>query len=99
MKPMDTFATGIDNVKLGRMSIGKTFAGGLSAVSNGEMLGALTPVKGSAGQDAIFRQAVSDQSGRKLCMYPICSASCGDEKPPLPNVAPACRKNPDRFNS
>lgn len=81
------------------MSIDKSSSGSLFAVGNGEMLGALTPAKGSACQDAIFRQAVSDQSGRKLCMYPICSAICGDEKPPLPNVAPACRKKPDRFNS
>ena len=43
MKPMDAYATGVDGIRLGRMSIDKTFSGGLSAVSKGEMLNALTP--------------------------------------------------------
>jgi len=39
--------------KLARMSIDKTFHGDLSAISKGEMLSAMTPVKGSAGYAAI----------------------------------------------
>ncbi|HJV76200.1 MAG TPA: DUF3224 domain-containing protein [Noviherbaspirillum sp.] len=53
MKPLETYATGADGVKLGRMSIDKTFYGGLSATSKGEMLNALSPVEGSAGYVAI----------------------------------------------
>ena len=53
MKPMDAYATGVDGIRLGRMSIDKTFSGGLSAVSKGEMLNALTPVDGSAGYVAM----------------------------------------------
>jgi len=41
--------------KLGRMSIDKTFHGDLEATSKGEMLSALTDVKGSAGYVAIER--------------------------------------------
>lgn len=41
--------------KLGRMSIDKTFHGGLDARSRGEMLSSLTDVKGSAGYVAIER--------------------------------------------
>lgn len=41
--------------KLGRMSIDKTFHGGLDAKSRGEMLSSLTGVKGSAGYVAIER--------------------------------------------
>lgn len=39
--------------ELGRMSIDKTFHGELDATSKGEMLAAMTPVKGSAGYVAI----------------------------------------------
>lgn len=53
MKPLDTYATGVDGVKLGRMSIDKTFIGGLSAISKGEMLNAVSPVAGSAGYVAV----------------------------------------------
>jgi hypothetical protein len=44
-----------DGVSLGRMSLEKTFACDLAATSRGEMLTALTPVKGSAGYVAIER--------------------------------------------
>jgi len=44
-----------DNPTLGRMSIDKQFQGGLTAMSQGEMLSALTAVKGSAGYVAIER--------------------------------------------
>jgi Protein of unknown function (DUF3224) len=44
-----------ERANLGRMSIGKRFHGDLEAISNGEMLSALTDVKGSAGYVAIER--------------------------------------------
>jgi Protein of unknown function (DUF3224) len=40
---------------LGRMTIDKTFSGDLQGASKGEMLTAMTPVKGSAGYVAIER--------------------------------------------
>ncbi|HVN04874.1 MAG TPA: DUF3224 domain-containing protein [Bryobacteraceae bacterium] len=43
------------SAKLGRMSIDKQFHGDLEAVSKGEMLSAVTDVKGSAGYVAIER--------------------------------------------
>jgi hypothetical protein len=64
MKPLDTYATGVDGVKLGRMSIDKTFLGGLSAVSKGEMLNALSPVEGSAGYVAV-EQVTGELEGKK----------------------------------
>lgn len=44
-----------DGVSLGRMSLAKQIEGDLVATSTGEMLSALTPVKGSAGYVAIER--------------------------------------------
>jgi hypothetical protein len=44
-----------DGVTLGRMSLDKRFEGDLSGSGQGEMLSALTPVKGSAGYVAIER--------------------------------------------
>jgi hypothetical protein len=44
---------GKDGVNFGRMSIDKTFHGELEATSKGEMLSAMTAVKGSAGYVAI----------------------------------------------
>lgn len=44
-----------DGVSLGRMSLAKQIEGDLVATSTGEMLTALTPVKGSAGYVAIER--------------------------------------------
>ncbi len=44
-----------DGVSLGRMSLDKRFEGDLVAIGKGEMLTALTPVKGSAGYVAIER--------------------------------------------
>lgn len=64
MKPLETYAAGMDGVKLGRMSIDKTFFGGLSAVSKGEMLSALSPVEGSAGYVAL-EQVTGELEGRK----------------------------------
>ena len=57
LKPLDGYAHGADGVKLGRMSIDKTFHGELAASSRGEMLSAATPVKGSAGYVAIEQVA------------------------------------------
>ena len=53
LNPLETYATGSEGIKLGRMSLDKTFYGGLSATSKGEMLSAMTLVKGSAGYVAI----------------------------------------------
>ena len=50
---------------LGRMSIAKQFHGELEGTSQGEMLSAMTPVKGSAGYVAIERVSgtLHDRSG------------------------------------
>ena len=53
LKPIDSYAKGTDGVNLGRMSIDKSFKGDLQATSAGEMLSAMTPVKGSAAYVAI----------------------------------------------
>lgn len=53
LKPLEPSAKGSAGVTLGRMSIDKTFRGDLEATSRGEMLSAMTPVKGSAGYVAI----------------------------------------------
>lgn len=44
-----------DSKDLGRLTIDKTFRGDLSGTSHGQMLTAITPVKGSAGYVAIER--------------------------------------------
>lgn len=54
MKPLTTPDTA-DGVSLGRMALDKRFEGDLQATGHGEMLTALTPVKGSAGYVAIER--------------------------------------------
>ncbi|HMB40607.1 MAG TPA: DUF3224 domain-containing protein [Balneolaceae bacterium] len=53
LNPLDGYAKGGNGVKLGRMSIEKTWNGELKAKSKGEMLSAMTSVKGSAGYVAI----------------------------------------------
>lgn len=53
LNPMDSYAKGSGGIKLGRMSIDKSFHGDLSATSKGEMLSAMTSTKGSAGYVAI----------------------------------------------
>lgn len=45
----------VDGVSLGRMSLDKKFEGELEGTGQGEMLTALTPIKGSAGYVAIER--------------------------------------------
>lgn len=54
MKPQGE-STATEGVTTGRMSLNKRFEGDLVAVGEGEMLTALTPVKGSAGYVAIER--------------------------------------------
>jgi hypothetical protein len=54
MKPQQE-PSASDGVSLGRMSLEKQFVGDLEAVGKGEMLTAMTPVKGSAGYVAIER--------------------------------------------
>lgn len=53
LNPLDGYAKGENGIKLGRMSIEKTWNGDLKAKSRGEMLSAMTSVKGSAGYVAI----------------------------------------------
>jgi hypothetical protein len=50
--------------KLGRMSINKTLSGGLVATTVGQMLSAMTDVKGSAGYVAL-EQVVGELDGKK----------------------------------
>src|SRR4051812_19567000 len=56
---------------VGRLSIDKTFRGGLSATSVGEMLSAGTPVRGSAGYVAIERVtgALGGKAGSFVLMH------------------------------
>ncbi|MBN8538418.1 MAG: DUF3224 domain-containing protein [Deltaproteobacteria bacterium] len=65
LNPIESYAKGSNGVKLGRMSIDKTFRGELSATSKGEMLSAMTSVKGSAGYVAIeyVTGSLSDKKG------------------------------------
>lgn len=53
VKPLNGYTSGRNGIQLGRMSIDKQFFGDLEATSKGEMLSAMTPVKGSAGYVAI----------------------------------------------
>lgn len=64
LSPLETYADGQHGMKLGRMSIDKTFEGDLDADSRGEMLSAMTPEKGSAGYVAI-EQVEGTLSGKK----------------------------------
>ena len=64
LSPLDFYAQGLDGVNLGRMSIDKQFKGALEATSKGEMLSAMTKVKGSAGYVAI-EQVSGVLSGKK----------------------------------
>jgi hypothetical protein len=65
LKPLDAFAKGRHGINLGRMSIDKTFRGDLVGKSLGEMLSAMTSVKGSAGYVAIeqFNGTLQGKSG------------------------------------
>lgn len=61
---LDGYAKGENGVKLGRRSIEKTWNGELKAKSKGEMVSAMTPVKGSAGYVAI-EQVTGTLAGKK----------------------------------
>ncbi|MBD3615158.1 MAG: DUF3224 domain-containing protein [Gracilimonas sp.] len=63
-KPMDGYVLGKDGVSMNRMSIDKIFIGELDATSKGEMLSAMTPVKGSAGYVAL-EQVRGSLQGKK----------------------------------
>ena len=63
LKPIESYAAGKDGINLGRMSIDKSFRGDLEASSQGEMLSAMTSVKGSAGYVAI-EQVTGNLAGR-----------------------------------
>ena len=63
MKPLDGYAQGNKGIQMNRMSIDKSFDGDLSGASKGEMLSAMTPVKGSAGYVAI-EQVDGDLNGK-----------------------------------
>lgn len=63
LTPMESFATGQEGLKLGRLSIEKTFAGALNAVSRGEMFSAITTTPGSAGYVAV-EQVQGELDGR-----------------------------------
>ena len=54
MKPLSDPSVA-DGVSLGRMALNKRFEGDLQGTGQGEMLTAMTPVKGSAGYVAIER--------------------------------------------
>lgn len=64
LSPLGSYAQGFNGVNLGRMSIDKQFKGDLEATSMGEMLSAMTSVKGSAGYVAI-EQVSGVLSGKK----------------------------------
>ena len=64
LNPMECYASGEDDNNLARMSLDKTFHGELEADSKGEMLSAMTAVKGSAGYVAI-EQVVGNLSGKQ----------------------------------
>ncbi len=65
LQPLETHVGGSDGIKLGRLSIEKTFHGELAATSKGEMLTATTSVEGSAGYVAIeqVKGTLSGHSG------------------------------------
>jgi len=64
LNPLDFYAKGEDGVNFRRMSIDKSFHGELEATSKGEMLSAMTSIKGSAGYVAI-EQVTGSLSGKK----------------------------------
>jgi len=64
LNPLDSYAKGINGIKLGHVSIDKTFHGELDATSQGEMLSAMTAIQGSAGYVAI-EQVNGTLSGKK----------------------------------
>ena len=64
LSPLDFSVQSDEKTKMARMSIDKKFDGHLDATSKGEMLSALTSVKGSAGYVAIEKVS-GTLSGKK----------------------------------
>ena len=64
LDPVEAYAEGIEGNQLGRMTLEKTFQGELDATSQGEMLSAMTNIKGSAGYVAI-EQVTGTLSGKQ----------------------------------
>ena len=64
LEPMETYSKSVDGSTLARMSIDKIFHGELSAESKGEMLSAMTTVKGAAGYVAI-EQVTGSLAGKQ----------------------------------
>lgn len=71
MKPSESYAPSGNGLDMGRMSLDKTFEGDLDATSKGEMLSAMTAVKGSAGYVAIERVSgiLSGKQGDFVLMH------------------------------
>lgn len=63
LDPQEAYHDGDEGIRMGRMSINKTFSGDLDATSVGEMLSAFTSTKGSAGYVAI-EQVTGSLSGK-----------------------------------
>jgi hypothetical protein len=64
LRPLESFAQGSEGIRLGRMSIDKTFRGDLVGRSQGEMLSAMTNIEGSAGYVAIEKVSGTLQGRR-----------------------------------
>lgn len=63
MLPLELSIEAREGIQLGRLSLEKYFDGPLKAESRGEMISALTPVKGSAGYIAL-EQVVGSLEGK-----------------------------------
>lgn len=65
LKPIDAHVQGINGNNLGRMSIAKRYNGAMQGESSGEMLTAMSAVKGSAGYVAVeqFVGELDDKQG------------------------------------
>lgn len=63
LTPLESFATGQEGLKLGRLSIEKRFSGALNAESRGETFSAITTTPGSAGYVAV-EQVQGELDGR-----------------------------------
>lgn len=63
LEPLDAYHQGGDGVNFGRLALDKTYQGDLAATSKGEMLSAMTSVKGSAAYVAL-EQVIGDLLGK-----------------------------------
>ena len=71
MTPLETNTNSKTEMKMGRMSLEKSFHGPLSGDSNGEMLTAMTTTKGSAGYVAIeqFEGTLENKNGTFILQH------------------------------